>query len=234
VILRAATFILLIFLLVSGCAAPLPTWRSRVAPLVEDVGRQDAPRLFPQEYRSLLETFEHGEAIFLVTKDHKLADSYYQMAFQKAELLQSELQRVRKRKEDEERQRVAEIAVKAEEEQLMREAAQAELLLREQEKIQAETDARAKVESEMQRSRKEPNQPTTTKYTVRRGETLPQISGRAEIYNNAELWPIIYRANRDQIRDPKRLWPGQVLTIPRHFSRNDVENPEEIRRHQVR
>ena len=227
-LLRTATLILLIAVLLFGCAAPLPTWRARVTPLVEEVGRLDAPRFFPQEYRSLLETFEHGEAVFHVTKDHKLADGFYQMAFQKAELLQSELRRIRQRKEDEERQRVAEIAAKAEEEQLMLEAAQAELLLQEQERIQAEAEARIKAESQLRRSRREPNQPLPTLYTVRRGETLPQISGRAEIYNNSNLWPIIYRANRDQIRDPKRLWPGQVLTIPRHFNRNDIDD---ARRH---
>jgi len=210
--------------LLTGCVAPLPTWRARVTPLVEEIGRQDAPRLFPQEYRSLLETFEHGEAVFHVTKDHKLADSFYQMAFQKAELLQSELRRIRQRKDDEERQRIAEIAAKAEEEQLMLEAAQAELLLREQERIQAEAEARIKAETKLQRTRKEQSQPAPTSYTVRRGETLPQISGRTEIYNNSNLWPIIYRANRDQIRDPKRLWPGQVLTIPRHFNLNEVED----------
>jgi hypothetical protein len=228
VIFRAATFILLTVVLLSGCAAPLPTWRARVAPLVEEIGRQDASRLFPQEYRNLLETFEHGEAVFHVTKDHKLADSYYQMAFQKAELLQAEFRRIQQRQVDEEHQRIAEIAAKAEEEQLMFEAAQAELLLREQERIQAEAEARIKAESQLQRPRKEPSQPQPTSYTVRRGETLPQISGRAEIYNNSNLWPIIYRANRDQIRDPKRLWPGQVLTIPRHFNRNDADD---ARRH---
>ena len=64
--------------------------------------------------------------------------------------------------------------------------------------------------------------PVPTSYTVRRGETLPQISARTEIYNDPTLWPILYRANRDQIRDPKRLWPGQVLVIPRNFSRDEA------------
>jgi nucleoid-associated protein YgaU len=64
--------------------------------------------------------------------------------------------------------------------------------------------------------------PQPAAYTVRRGETLPQIAARSEIYNDSTLWPLIYRANRDQIRDPKQLWPGQVLRIPRHFSRDDA------------
>jgi nucleoid-associated protein YgaU len=28
------------------------------------------------------------------------------------------------------------------------------------------------------------------------------------------LWPLLYRANRDQIKDPSLLYPGQRLTIP--------------------
>ncbi len=66
------------------------------APLVEELGRQDAPALFPQEYRSLLETFEHGEALYHVREDDAGADRYYQLAFQKAEMLQLEVQQAEK------------------------------------------------------------------------------------------------------------------------------------------
>ena len=74
-----------------------------------------------------------------------------------------------------------------------------------------------------QKKPKESPPPLPTSYTVRRGETLPQISARTEIYNDSTLWPIIYRANRDQIRDPKRLWPGQVFVIPRNFTRAEAD-----------
>ena len=80
-------------------------------------------------------------------------------------------------------------------------------------KAAAEAAAAAKAKA----SPKEAPVQLPSTYTVRRGETLPQIAGRTEIYNDATLWPLIYRANRDQIRDPKQLWPGQVLTIPRRY-----------------
>jgi nucleoid-associated protein YgaU len=54
------------------------------------------------------------------------------------------------------------------------------------------------------------------------GETLPLIAAQPEVYGDATLWPLLYRANRDQIRDPRHLWPGQVLRIPRTFSREDL------------
>jgi len=125
---------------------------------------------------------------------------------------------------EEERQRLLLLAAKAEEERLMREAVEAEKRLREQERVQAEEAAKAAAAAALQKKTvpKEPPQQLSAQYTVRRGETLPQIAGRPEIYNDSSLWPLIYRSNRDQIRDPKRLWPGQVLSIPRHFSHDDA------------
>lgn len=214
---RQALCILLMGALLAACSVPLPSWRSRTAPLVEELGRREAPDLFPQEYRSLLETFEHGEALFHVREDDKGADVYYQLAYQKAELLHSEVELVKKRLAAEKQLRIAELAAKAKEEQLMRAAAEAEIRLRAQ---QAAGSAEAAKSAQKKNKESTPSQPTY--YTVRRGETLPQISARTEIYNDSTLWPIIYRANRDQIRDPKRLWPGQVFVIPRNFSHDDA------------
>lgn len=216
---RQAVCILLISVLLAACSASVPSWRSKAAPLVEELGRQDgASSLFPQEYRSLLETFEHGEALFHVREDDKGADVYYQLAFQKADMLRTEVRLAQKKRAEEKQQRIAELAAKAEEEQLMRAAAEAEIRLRAQQLARA-----AEVAATAQKKYKEPPPPILpTSYTVRRGETLPQISARTEIYNDSTLWPIIYRANRDQIRDPKRLWPGQVFVIPRNFSRDEA------------
>jgi nucleoid-associated protein YgaU len=49
-------------------------------------------------------------------------------------------------------------------------------------------------------------------HEVRPGETLAAIAH--ETLGDAALWPALYRANRDQIRDPARLYPGQKLSIP--------------------
>ncbi|MCX8044596.1 MAG: LysM peptidoglycan-binding domain-containing protein [Desulfobacterota bacterium] len=51
-------------------------------------------------------------------------------------------------------------------------------------------------------------------YCVKRGDTLMSIARKKEIFNDPALWPLIYKANRDQIRDPRIIYPGQVLTIP--------------------
>lgn len=217
----AALILLFCTLQMAGCSTPEPTWRSKATYLVDELGRQDTIKLFPQEYRNLLETFEHGEAIFHVREDDLEADTYYQLAYQKAELLRSEFRLYKQRQAEEERQRKLEQIQKAEEERLMSEAAEAELRLLEQEKFQT-SESKREPSASSSSGAKDQKQQLPSAYTVRRGETLPQIAGRSEIYNDSSLWPIIYRANRDQISDPKRLWPGQALVIPRRFSHDDA------------
>jgi nucleoid-associated protein YgaU len=49
-------------------------------------------------------------------------------------------------------------------------------------------------------------------YTVAKGDTLSHIA--KEHYGNAGKWRAIFEANRDQIDDPDKIFPGQVLKIP--------------------
>jgi hypothetical protein len=50
-------------------------------------------------------------------------------------------------------------------------------------------------------------------YTVKRGDTLPKIAARADIYGDATQWKKIAHANN--IRDGRSLTIGKVLKIPR-------------------
>jgi N-acetylmuramoyl-L-alanine amidase len=52
--------------------------------------------------------------------------------------------------------------------------------------------------------------PATRTYTVQPGDTLGGIA--RQVYGNAAKYPLIAEAN--QISDPRRIWVGQVLTIP--------------------
>lgn len=52
----------------------------------------------------------------------------------------------------------------------------------------------------------------TREYTVVEGDSLSRIAKRC--YGRASGWPAIYDANRDQLSDPDRIYPGQVLKIP--------------------
>jgi nucleoid-associated protein YgaU len=72
-----------------------------------------------------------------------------------------------------------------------------------------------------------PPPPPPRNYRVGEGETLMSIAARKEIYADGQLWPLLYRSNRDQIKDPKRIYPGQVLSIPRDLSESDKDEARE-------
>jgi len=51
-----------------------------------------------------------------------------------------------------------------------------------------------------------------TTYTVKPGDTLSKIA--RELLGNANAYHEIFNANRDQLSDPDKIQPGQVLKIP--------------------
>lgn len=56
--------------------------------------------------------------------------------------------------------------------------------------------------------------PAVISYTVVRGDCLWNIAKKKEHYGNAFAWPIIYKANRDQIKNADLIYPDQVFKIP--------------------
>src|SRR5512144_2269547 len=50
-----------------------------------------------------------------------------------------------------------------------------------------------------------------TTYTVKPGDTLSRIA--KELLGSASAYPQIFEANRDQLSDPDKIKPGQVLKI---------------------
>lgn len=56
--------------------------------------------------------------------------------------------------------------------------------------------------------------PLVIEYTVVRGDHLWGIAKKKEHYGNGFAWPIIYKANRDQIKDPDLIYPDQVFKVP--------------------
>ena len=51
-------------------------------------------------------------------------------------------------------------------------------------------------------------------YTVKPGDTLSKIA--KEMFGDANAYNEIFEANRDQLNDPNKIKPGQVLKIPQH------------------
>jgi len=55
--------------------------------------------------------------------------------------------------------------------------------------------------------------PQSDFYTVVAGDTLSGIAGK--FYGKAGLYPRIFEANRPMLTDPNKIYPGQVLRIPK-------------------
>lgn len=205
-----------VLLVTGGCGSHVPVWKSKAQATLFQLERDGVDRSHPDDYRSMAAVMQKGD-LLLAEEEEEQADDLYRLAYQKGVVLKVEAALYRARLRDEARQQeILRQAIQAEEERQKREAEE----LKQQQ-------ARAALKEKSPGGRHLPannddrhNLPAS--HTVRRGESLPQVAARNEIYNDAALWPIIYRANRDQVRDPYQLWPGQVLKIPRGFSREDA------------
>lgn len=57
--------------------------------------------------------------------------------------------------------------------------------------------------------------PYPTNHIVIKGESLWWIAEYKQIYDDPFQWPVIYKANRSQIKDPDLIFPDQNFVIPR-------------------
>ncbi|EKM0667251.1 peptidoglycan-binding protein LysM [Cronobacter turicensis] len=55
--------------------------------------------------------------------------------------------------------------------------------------------------------------PESQYYTVKKGDTLSAIS--KEVYGDANQYPKIFEANKPMLTSPEKIYPGQVLRIPK-------------------
>jgi nucleoid-associated protein YgaU len=70
----------------------------------------------------------------------------------------------------------------------------------------------ARVELPFRRENMNATEVATGKVVVQPGSTLWRIASHA--YGQGVHYTIIYQANRDQIRNPNLIYPGQVFTVP--------------------
>jgi len=54
--------------------------------------------------------------------------------------------------------------------------------------------------------------PTMEQYKVKKGDTLQKISKK--FYGTSKKWTKIYNANKDVLKAPDRVYPGQVINVP--------------------
>jgi nucleoid-associated protein YgaU len=124
---------------------------------------------------------------------------------------------------------------------VLSEEGQTRLLKKEKEQARSEEEARLKVleeqkqkaqVTELKKPTPRPKKIVKTKpkvvpandYAVGDGENLWTISAKPEVYGEGLLWPLLYQANRDQIKDPRQIFPGQSLSIRRDMTEVDLED----------
>lgn len=59
---------------------------------------------------------------------------------------------------------------------------------------------------------RELEQAAAHQYTVKKGDSLATVA--KDVYGDASKWKQVYEANKDQVQNPDRIYPGQVLEIP--------------------
>lgn len=107
---------------------------------------------------------------------------------------------------------------------------QAELDAMKKSKISALTEFFDKVHNQLQRKLDAWEvAPTEINYTVVKGDHLWGIAKKKEHYANPFAWPMIYKANRDQIKNPDLIFPKQNFKIP-NLSEEEKANYDKIRR----
>ena len=80
-----------------------------------------------------------------------------------------------------------------------------------EEKTKGFADEQWVKKEEVVEERKAPS-PVRMEYTVKKGDTLGKIA--KECLGDSSKWIAIYEVNKDIIKDPSRIYPGQVLVIP--------------------
>jgi nucleoid-associated protein YgaU len=67
----------------------------------------------------------------------------------------------------------------------------------------------ARVDDRLEAKKKEPE---AQMHTVVSGDTLSKIAKK--YYGDAGKYPVIFEANKPMLKDPDKIYPGQVLRIP--------------------
>ena len=214
--------LVLAVLALTACAIPPRDELARAQAAVARAYAADAPDLAPAEYEAATEALRDGEVLF--------SDKQYNLAREILPFAESHayraLIRVREVLADRELKKIREEQLRA---RIEAEAqAKAAVLVARRPPTQPTKQAISKTPRPSVRiaslpkpepsKKPEPPPPPITSYRVADGDTLWNIAARRTVYLDALLWPLIYKANRDQIKDPRKIDPGQILTIPRQIS----------------
>jgi nucleoid-associated protein YgaU len=209
--LRCAVFLTTIILL-SSCAKPPHEEFKAAEYMVGKAYAMQASEFAPAEYQAASTALTDAEKAMEATDYGDARDSieFALKHARRAVVLAEELQA--KRAKDE--------AQRALEEEQARQAAFAKAL-----EGEAARQAQTPPPTPKPKPKPKPKQKVkpATSYMVGDGENLWTISAQPKVYNEGLLWPLLYQANRDQIKDPRQIFPKQTLSIRRDMTQMEME-----------
>jgi hypothetical protein len=220
--------ILVIVIFLSSCAR-FPEEEVKLAKLeIESMYYSEIPKYMPEEWNALKDVWQKlDNAEKSRKRDEALRWYYY--TFQKAMILDENLTK-RKKEEEEKAKKQRDEAEKrnVEAEKARATAALAEGIKAESEikKFEKEVVVRKKPKT-MDDIRYKIEKRFPSFYTVKEEEKLEYIAEMPFVYSDKYQWPLIYKYNRNQIRDPKKLYKGQILKIPRNITIDEIYKARE-------
>ena len=212
---RLLKFIVIGLVLLAGCAKPPTADLEETRRVVAYAYASGASQLATEQYElasSALRTAEEQ----VRKRKYQAAEVSLALArdYSKKALTQTLQQ---KQQLELEKKRLAEEKAKAEERARL-------ALLKKQQQVKVTKPKIVKKPAPKPIVKKEPVTPKLVSHVeVAPAENLLMIAARPEVYNDGQLWPLIYKANRDQIKDPTEIFPGQTLLIPRDKTPEEVE-----------
>ncbi len=69
--------------------------------------------------------------------------------------------------------------------------------------------------------------PHRNSYIVKPGDSLWTIAGLKNVQGDSFRWPLLFKANRDQIIDPDLIEPDQDLTWKDYYSTDEIHDAEQ-------
>lgn len=225
--LKRLLLIVFIVAALSGCAKPPVAELEDARSVVDHAYASGAARHAPGEYQLASSALMAAEqqvrdgdfrkALRTLALARRYSSEALNITLERKKQLALEQQRLA------EQQRLEQLQKEQELEKIRQEQ---EKRLQEQQKQAARLAAQKAAEKEVVVKKTPPAPPEPVlldRVEVRPGENLATLAARPDVYKDALLWPLIYKANRDQIKNPQEIFAGQIFVIPRDKSRDDAD-----------